>query len=216
MGPFRTLFLDLDDTLYPRSSGLWEALSQRILTYLVQRLGLSEQEAGRLRRSYLETYGTTLKGLITEHRIEPHDYLDFVHDIPVEELLEPDPALAAMLHSLHPQRVVFTNASRRHVDRVTHRLGVDREIDLVIDIEALGYHNKPFPEAYLRAMALSGESSAPACLILDDRIQNLIPAGELGMTTVLVGQDGQHPAADYRIARAADLTRVVPSLIVGG
>jgi putative hydrolase of the HAD superfamily len=213
---FRVLFLDLDDTLYPNSSGLWEAIRGRIRKYMVQRLGLPPGRAEALGAEYLHTYGTTLNGLMADFRVDPHDYLAYVHDVPVEELLRPDPALRAMLESLPQRRVVFTNASRDHVERVLGILGIGDLIDEMVDILALEFHNKPLPDAYRRALLLAGERDPEACVLVDDRVDNLLPATEMGMTTVLVGDHDPGSQIDHRIALITDLPQTVTGLIDSG
>ncbi len=210
---WRTLFLDLDDTLYPGTSGVWQAIGVRIREYMIQRVGIPLDDADRLRGSYLETYGTTLNGLVANFHVDPHDYLDFVHDIPVEEMLNPDPCLRQMLASLPQRKVLFTNASRRHADRVLRRLGIADVIDAIADLFALEMTNKPEVAAYRRVMALAGEPDPTACVIVDDMLRNLIPAGRLGMTTVLVSHDDRHAPVDRRIASIHELTAALPELL---
>jgi putative hydrolase of the HAD superfamily len=210
---FTTIFFDLDDTLYPSSNGLWDAIGERIHAYMVERVGVAPAEADRLRGEYLQRYGTTLNGLIAEHQIDALDYLDYVHDVPLDEHLRPDAALREMLARLPQRRVIFTNSSRDHVRRVLSRLGVADEIDDIVDILRLELVNKPRPEAYERAMSAVGESQPGRCVIVDDLVTNLGPARALGMTTVLVGTPAESEAVDRRIARASDLIRALPELV---
>ncbi len=212
MASFGTLFLDLDDTLYPKRAGIWNLIRRRIDAYMTVRLGLPAQEGRRLRARYYREHGTTLAGLQADFDIDPLDYLAFVHDVPVEAHLRPDPRLRRMLRALKLQRIVFTNASPDHAHRVLHALGIEKDIDAIVDVIALEYQNKPLPQAYLRAMELAGVSEPEACILVDDRVQNLVPAQSMGMKTVLVGQgvgrDGRH----LSIGRVTDLPRVLPSL----
>jgi putative hydrolase of the HAD superfamily len=192
----RTLLLDLDDTLYPAGNGVWEAIGERINQFIVDRLGVSVEEASALRAGYFRDYGTSLNGLRLHHAVEPHDYLAFVHDVPLEAYLAPDPGLRIMLGRLRLRPFIFTNADRRHAGRVLRVLDVADLVGPVIDIEALEWVNKPEPEAYRRALQLSGEPDPAACLVVDDQARNLDPAAALGMRTVLVGgarpTDGRH------------------------
>ncbi len=209
---YRVVFLDLDDTLYPPSSGVWQAIGERIQVFMMDRLGLTYGEATSLRRRYFEDYGTTLNGLWLNHGVDPQDYLAYVHAVPVEELLRPDPALSTMLEQLPQKRVVFTNANRQHADRVLACLDVADKVDAVIDLFALGMTNKPAPEAYERALGLIGEKDPRACVLADDLPRNLVPAKAMGMTTVLVGPAQPNGAADLHIARITELTRALPGL----
>lgn len=90
---FTTLFFDLDDTLYPPSTGLWKAIRERIELFMLQEMSLPDYEIPRLRQFFLETYGTTLRGLQATYSVNADDFLTFVHDLPLEQYLKPDPDL---------------------------------------------------------------------------------------------------------------------------
>jgi len=209
---YRVAFLDLDDTLYPPASGVWNAIGERIQVFMMDRLGLSYDQTTSLRRRYFEQYGTTLNGLWHNHAVDPQEYLSFVHAVPLEEMLHPDPALAGMLHGLRQKRVIFTNANLQHAERVLACLGIAREIDAIVDLFALEMVNKPEPAAYQRAMALAGVEDPAACVLADDLPRNLYPARSMGMTTVLVGPGPADAGADVHIQRITDLVAALPRL----
>jgi len=138
---------------------------------------------------YLHRYGTTLGGLMAEHKIEARDYLTFVHDIPVGEYLEPSPALSAMLDEIPLRRAIYTNATSTYGQRALHALGVADRFERVIGIEEVGLRNKFQREAYEQALALL-DARGPECIMVEDSVGNLQPAKELGLTTVWVREDG--------------------------
>jgi putative hydrolase of the HAD superfamily len=210
---WRVVFFDLDDTLYPPSSGVWDAIGERIQDFVMDRLGLSHEKATQLRRRYFEEYGTTLNGLWRHHAIDPEDYLSYVHAVPLERMIQPDPVLDSMLRGLSQKRIVFTNANLQHAERVLSCLGVTAHIDAIVDLFALKMTNKPEQGAYARALDLAGETDPRACVLADDLPRNLVPARAMGMTTVLVGAAQQDGAADHRIDRITDLTRALPGLV---
>lgn len=209
----RVAFLDLDDTLYPPADGVWDAIGERIQAFIMDRLALTEAEAGAMRRQYFQEFGTTLNGLWRNHGIDPTDYLTFVHDVPLEDMLRPDPTLAAMLRAMPQRRMVFTNASLQHAERVLTCLGIRQEIDAVIDLFALEMVNKPEPAAYRRALSIAGEENPDLCLLVDDMPRNLLPARSMGMTTVLVGPGPADGAADVHIERITDLVGALPGIL---
>ena len=202
------VFLDLDDTLYPRTNGLWRAIGGRILEYMTGRLAMTPAEAEERRADYLDRYGTTLSGLVRHHGVDPLDYLRFVHDLPLEIYLAPDPRLHDLLGGLACRRVIFTNAHREYVERVVERLGVADVVDQIVDVLALQMHHKPEPEAYQLALALTGDPLPARCALVDDRARNLLPAAELGMHTVLIGVD-----RGDGIARAIDSIYDLPAAL---
>jgi len=199
----RYALFDLDNTLYPQDSGLWEAIGERINLYMTERLGLDPLGVTALRESYLAAFGTTLNGLRSEYRIDALEFLAFVHDLPLERYLRADPELDAMLDRLPWTKVILTNADEPHARRVLARLGIDRHFQRIIDIHALEFVNKPDRRAYTRACELIG-ARPDECIFLEDSIRNLVPARELGMRTVLVGS-GPADGIDHGIARLLDL-----------
>ena len=209
---FEVIFIDLDETLYPKSNGLWQCISHRINQFLVERLNMPLEAAHELRQSYLESYGTTLNGLLQNHDIDPLDYLDFVHEIPIESMIKPDPSLRQILNQVTPARFIFTNASQQHAERVLNHLNILDLFKGIIDIITLGYANKPLPESYQKALTIAGNPRPEKCMIIDDRIANLIPAKDFGMTTVLVG-NGQAKAVDYYLPTIHKILEQVPGLI---
>jgi len=90
---FRTLFFDLDATLYPESNGLWLAIRRNIDRYMSEKLDIPKSQITSLREHYYVQYGTTLRGLQIHYGIDAKDYLNFVHALPLHKYLKPDPAL---------------------------------------------------------------------------------------------------------------------------
>jgi len=215
----KLVLFDLDGTLYTRDSGLLQEIGRRIQVWLCDHLGLTWDEAARLRRDYFTRYGTTLNGLIAEGEVDTRDYLTFVHAIPVETYLKPDPALGAMLAALPLRRVIYTNATTEYTWRVLHALGVTDQFERVISIEDTGLRNKLYRDAYERALALLGVEGSE-CIMVEDSARNLEAAKALGMTTVLVENDGSRAttspydaSVDHVVENLSELGQVVQSLL---
>ena len=209
---FSTIFFDLDDTLYPNSTGLWDAIRGRMVSFLEERLGFSPKEVNVIRKKYFETYGTTLRGLQIHHQVDSDEYLAYVHDLPLEQYISPDPDMVAIISSLPQQKWIFTNADALHAQRVLKILGFNNCFQGIIDVRALGFLCKPETDAYLRAMALAGIANATECVLLDDAPRNLHPARQLGFMTVLVGSVDPEPSAYFAIHTPKELPAVVPEL----
>jgi putative hydrolase of the HAD superfamily len=206
----QTILFDLDDTLYPRSAGVLGQVRELILSYMRTHLDLAPDEADALRRHYLHTYGTTMRGLQIHHQIDADEYLDYVHDIPLHQYLQPNLALDRALASLPQRKVVFTNASREHAERVLDTLGVRRHFDRIVDVRDVEFESKPQATAYRRICQLL-DLRPEQCALVEDNVRNLRPAKELGMTTVLVGEGGEADGAvvDYTIARIEEIAEVL-------
>ncbi|MDI7274472.1 MAG: pyrimidine 5'-nucleotidase [Anaerolineae bacterium] len=199
---------DLDDTLYAPESGVLQAIGRRIERYLVERMGMEPEAAARLRAEYRAQYGTTLAGLLANGTADPEDYLAFVHDVPIEQLLRPSAEVKRALAGLPWRRVIVTNSDLRHVERVLAALGIDGLFDRVFDIRVTEYRQKPHPAVYGRVLAELG-AEGPQCLIVDDSLANLLPAKEREMTTVWVGRQASlATGVDYAIPHVVAVAEV--------
>lgn len=204
------LIFDLDETLYPRESGLMQALSQRINLYMIHKMGMQPEQVAALRRQYWEKYGTTSRGLQLLHGIDVEDYMRFVHDLPLHDYVQPSPELATALAALPQRKVIFTNATADHARAVLGVLGVAGHFEAIYDAFFVGNESKPAGGGYrrlLETLKVPGER----CLMVEDTVRNLRPAKALGMVTVLVapllGADLE--GVDFTIDRIADIDQVV-------
>mgnify|MGYP001335169658 CR=1 FL=1 len=181
------ILFDLDETLYPSSNGLMNLIRDRIVEYMVVRLGWSRDEAEERRQRYVSEYGVTLNGLHKLHGVDVGDYMEYVHAVPHSRYIEPNPALDRMLGRLRPSKAIFTNASQSHARRVLSALGVSTShFECIFDFEAAGYCPKPDPEAYRRILTRLG-ARGDQCVLVEDNLRNLYTAKSVfGMTTVLV------------------------------
>src|ERR1700739_3517377 len=91
-----TWVFDLDNTLYPHHLNLWQQVDVRIRDYIVGLLKVTHDEAFRMQKDYYKRYGTTLRGLMKEHGLEPDEFLDIVHQIDYSPLT-PNPTLGAAI-----------------------------------------------------------------------------------------------------------------------
>lgn len=203
--PFSTLFFDLDDTLYPADSGVWAEIRDRIGRYMVERLGLPAKEVPAMRDHLFKTYGTTLRGLEVTMHVDPHDYLAFVHDVPVDRYIQPNPQLRELLQRLPQHKVIFTNADAAHARRVLRVLQLEDCFERIIDILDIQPYCKPMPQAFEIALRLAGASQPQQCVLLDDGPRNLSAARQLGFYTVQVGDLQADSPGHASIARINDL-----------
>jgi putative hydrolase of the HAD superfamily len=210
--PFEYILFDLDETLYPRETGLMQAISQRILLYMTQKVGIPADDALEKKRYYYQHYGTSLKGLIHEYHIDPKDYLHFVHDLNPADFFGPSPPLARMLAEISLPKIIFTNADTPHAERVLHALQVRPYFERIIDIDDIHYKSKPDPFAYQQALSLLNVPGE-CCIMVDDTPRNLIPAKDLAMTTILVDGASKSMAIDYVVPTIFHVGRVLHDLL---
>jgi putative hydrolase of the HAD superfamily len=180
----KTWVFDLDNTLYPHHINLWEQVDTRIRDYIADFLKVGKEEAFRLQKDYYKRYGTSMRGLMTEHGMKPDDFLDFVHQVD-HSPLEPNPALGTAIETLPGRKLILTNGTRRHADAVLARLGLTTHFEDVFDIVAAELEPKPSAPTYDRFLARHGVDPAKSAMF-EDLARNLAVPHTLGMTTVLV------------------------------
>lgn len=184
---FTTLLFDLDDTLYPSSTGLWHAIKDRMNVFMRERLGIPEKDIPILREQYFKMYGTTLRGLQERHHVNKDDFLAFVHDLPLKDYLTPDPVVREVIAALPTRNLIFTNADVNHARRVLTTLQLDDLFETVVDVNAVAPYCKPMPESFAIAMDLADEPDPRKCVMIDDLPRTTRAALNVGMASLLYG-----------------------------
>ncbi|QPF84606.1 pyrimidine 5'-nucleotidase [Bradyrhizobium genosp. L] len=187
-GHVDTWVFDLDNTLYPHHVNLWQQVDARIGEFVSNWLNVTPEEARRIQKDYYLRYGTTMRGMMTEHGVKADDYLAYVHKID-HSPLQPNPAMGAAIAELPGRKLILTNGSVDHVDAVLGRLGIGDHFDGVFDIIAADLEPKPAPQTYQKFLKLHDVDPARAAMF-EDLARNLVVPHELGMVTVLVVPDG--------------------------
>jgi putative hydrolase of the HAD superfamily len=196
----RDWIFDLDNCLYPASAGLFALIDERMGAYVQRLVDCDPVEAKRIQKAHFHAHGTTLAGLMKEHDVDPHDFLQDVHAIPLDRV-SPDPRLATGLARLPGRKFVFTNGDAPYARRVLEAIGVHEHFDDLHDIHASDLRPKPDPHGYALLCERFGIAPEGAVLV-EDMAQNLKPAKALGMTTVWVdngSERGAHLAEDGHI-----------------
>ncbi len=175
---------DLDNTLYPRHSNLFAQIDTRIQTFVQNLLEVSRDDARVIQKTFYREHGTTLRGLMIEHDVDPDDFLEFVHDID-HSPVKPDPALGAAIARLPGRKFIFTNGSRPHAEKVAERLGVSQHFEDIFDIVAADLVPKPERETYERFVNRFDVLPQNAAMF-EDLVRNLKVPKAIGMRTVLI------------------------------
>jgi len=183
-----TWVFDLDNTLYPHHVNLWQQVDTRIGEFVSNWLKVDVTEARRIQKDYYRRYGTTMRGMMTEHGVHADDYLAYVHRID-HSPLEPNPAMGAAIAKLAGRKLILTNGSTDHVDKVLGRLGIGEHFEAVFDIIAADLEPKPAPQTYQKFLDRHAVDPTKAAMF-EDLARNLVVPHRLGMTTVLVVPDG--------------------------
>lgn len=200
---------DLDNTLYPAHTAVMSQVETRMTEFVMQLLDLEREAAFKMQHGYWHQYGTTLNGLMVNHKIAPRDFLDFVHDID-HSVLQPNPVLAGHIEALDGARIIYTNGSVRHAENVLARLGLDHLFEGIFDIAAADYTPKPQRSSFDRFIKRHAVNPARA-VMFEDSARNLETAADMDFATVLVraredtgnghsAGPGEHPEfVDYAV-----------------
>jgi putative hydrolase of the HAD superfamily len=183
---------DLDNTLYPASSALYDVVGERMTAHIVRAVGVDAARALELREHYLHSHGATVIGLAEMHGVDANAFLVDVHDVDYSQLLAPDLELNDLIARIAARKIVFTNGGGGHALNALTALGLQNHFDAVYDIEAVGLAPKPTQRAYERLIEAASIDPANSVFI-EDTLRNLEPAHALGFATVLVG--AVHPGA---------------------
>ena len=184
-----TWVFDLDNTLYPHHVNLWQQVDARIGEFVCACLKFPPEEARMIQKDYYRRYGTTMRGMMTEHGVRADDYLAYVHQID-HSPLEPNPAMGEAIAKLPGRKLILTNGSTDHAGAVLARLGISPAFRGGVR------HHRRRARAEAGAADLSEIPDASTASIraksamFEDLARNLVVPHQLGMTTVLVVPDG--------------------------
>ena len=175
---------DLDNTLYSGNTRVFEQVDKKMTEYISKKLKVDKEEAKKIQKNYFHEYNTTLNGMVKNHKIDAHEFLEFVHDINIE-FLQKDLELAKEIKRLDGIKIIFTNGSRKHALNVTKRLGIDQLFDDIFDIVDCDFIPKPLMEPY-KKLVEKHKIDPKLCVLVEDIARNLKPAYEMGMKTVWI------------------------------
>lgn len=199
---------DLDNTLYPPHARLFDQIERLMVDYVTRELNVTEEKAQLLRRKYWKEYGTTLAGLMHVHDIDPIPYLHEVHQLDLSHL-EDAPDLRNAISALPGRKIIYTNGSRAHGERVSSACGLEGVFDAIYGVEDAGYEPKPEPSAFQKIFTADGIDTNRAAMFEDD-VRNLEVPHQLGMRTVLVGPE---EAAKHIHHQTEDLAGFLAKLV---
>lgn len=187
---WRHVLVDLDDTLYPASSGLREEIVSRMTDYLARVLDTDRDNAARIRQEWSLRYGTTLSGLVRQSSAaQAEEYLRYTHPVEVERFLRRDPELRPALQRVGLPMSILTNSPREHAERILGYLGILDLFGRIYDIRFNELRGKPEPSLYTRVLDDLG-CEAWEVLLVDNRVDYLEGFERLGGGVLLVEEQG--------------------------
>jgi putative hydrolase of the HAD superfamily len=198
-----TWIFDLDNTLYPAECNLFAEVDHRMGDFIARFLEIPYEEARYLQKHYYRQFGTTLNGLMQVHALDPKPFLDYVHDIDLAPVPE-SPGLSAAIARLPGRKLIYTNGTRQHAERVAAKLGVLHHFEDIFDIVDSSYVPKPKREPYDLLLRRHGIEPRAAAMF-EDMPHNLEAPHALGMATVLVRSVYFDHPVQHEIARWQEL-----------
>lgn len=200
---------DLDNTLYPASCDLFALIDARMGSFIQNLVGCDPEQAHAIQKRYFRDHGTTLSGLMALHGTDPHEFLDYVHDIEMDRVTH-DARLVEAIARLPGRKLVFTNGDVKYAQKVLDRIGLGASFEVIHDIHAMDYVPKPAPASYA-AMCARWNIDPTRALFAEDMARNLKPAKDIGMTTLWVNNGSDQAAGqactsfiDYETADLTD------------
>ncbi len=183
---YRYIIFDLDNTLYPKESGLLDQVDQQIDQYIGLKLKIPATKIPGLRREYWKKYGTTLGGMVACHQIDPDEYINYTYNVKVTDFLKPDPLLAQVLSGLKMKKVVFSNSPLNYVEEVLNVLQIRDFFEKVYDIRFCDYLGKPNLSSYYKVL-VDLKAEGRECLFIDDTPVNILGGEAAGIDSILLG-----------------------------
>lgn len=179
-----TWIFDLDNTLYSATSELFSQIDWNITRFVAKFLNIEETAARTIQKDYFRRYGTTMRGLMNLHDVDPQEFLEYVHNIDLSPIAN-DPKLNLALDKIPGRKFIFTNGSTAHAQKVIKKLGIEDYFDAIFDIVDSSYIPKPDPGIYEKLCSKFNIKPSNAVMV-EDMACNLLPAHNMGMTTVWV------------------------------
>ncbi|KAF8102427.1 hypothetical protein N665_0198s0131 [Sinapis alba] len=227
---YECLLFDLDDTLYPLSSGLSEACANNIIEFMVEKLGIDEDGVVELNQILYKKYGTSMAGLkAVGYEFDNDEYHRFVHGRLPYENLRSDPVLRNLLLTLPLRKLVFSNGDEVHVTKALKRLGIEDCFERIISFESLNPKVnetevsiedylpeipvicKPAEIAFEKAFDIA-QLNPHTTLFFDDSIRNIQTGKAMGLHTVLVGKSEKVEGSDHALKSIHNMKEAFPEL----
>ena len=179
-----TWIFDLDNTLYSADSGIFQQVHTLMGKFVSAHLNIDIKKAKELQRKYYRQHGTTLRGLMDNHNVDPDHFLSEVHQLDYS-IVGPNFKLNRELKKLKGRKIIFTNANRQHANDILIRLELTNLFDEIFDIKTANYIPKPESSPY--EQIISEFNIDPITTIMfDDIAKNLVPAKNVGFASVWI------------------------------
>ena len=194
-----TWIFDLDNTLYSADSGIFQQVHKLMGEFISKNLKMDIVEAKKLQSKYYKQHGTTLRGLMDNHGVEPDYFLDEVHKLDYS-IVGPDEILNKELEKIQGRKIIYTNANKKHVVDVLERINLANFFDEIFDIKMANYIPKPEIRPYEQIIDIFNIKPSSSAMF-DDIAKNLVPAKKVGFTPVWVDAGYENFSDDIQASK---------------
>ncbi|WCJ22579.1 Haloacid dehalogenase-like hydrolase (HAD) superfamily protein [Euphorbia peplus] len=222
------LFFDMDDTLYPMSSGLNLACRKNIQDFMLHHLNIEETEVPRMCLDLYREHGTTMAGLkVLGYEFDDDEFHAIAHGRLPYDKLKPDPVLRNLLLTMPQRKIIFTNADKVHAAEVLKRLGMEDCFEGIICFETLnppvndksccsktGILCKPALNAFEAAIRIANVDPRRT-IFFDDSTRNIATGKAAGLHTVIVGSSSLVAGADHALSSIHNIKEAIPEIWEG-
>tara|TARA_Y100000991_G_C21849696_1_gene296088 strand:+ start:55 stop:714 length:660 start_codon:yes stop_codon:yes gene_type:complete len=186
---------DLDNTIYEPETNIFNQIDEKMKTFISEKIFITKDEALILQKKYYKKYGTTLFGLMKHHNIDPNEFLDYVHNIDLENL-KTNPTLHKMIKALPGKKIIYTNGEKKYAKKVLYALGINDLFKDIWDIKSSKFVPKPQIDP-LKNYLFENTFKAENCVYFEDLKKNLLPGHQLGLTTVHISNEASNESDFY-------------------
>ena len=195
-----TWIFDLDNTLYSADSGIFQQVHELMGKFVSNHLNIDIDEAKKIQKNYYKQHGTTLRGMMDNHGVDPDHFLAEVHRLDYS-IVGPNKELNIELKKLEGRKIIYTNANMQHTIDVLERIELSNFFDDIYDIKMANYIPKPEIAPYEQLIKQFNIDAKNAAMF-DDIAKNLVPAKKVGFTSVWIDAGYENFSDDIKASKS--------------
>ena len=194
-----TWIFDLDNTLYSADSGIFQQVHELMGKFVSNHLKIEINEAKKIQKKYYKLHGTTLRGMMDNHGVDPDYFLSEVHKLDYS-IVTSNKELNAQLNKLYGKKIIYTNANMQHTLDVLERIELANFFDEIFDIKMADYIPKPEITPYEQIIK-KYNLKPNSCAMFDDIAKNLVPAKKVGFTSIWIDAGYENFSDDIKSSK---------------
>jgi putative hydrolase of the HAD superfamily len=194
-----TWIFDLDNTLYSADSGIFQQVHTLMGNFVSKHLNIEIKEAKELQKKYYKQHGTTLRGMMDNHGVDPDQFLSEVHKLDYS-IIRPNEKLNIELEKIKGRKIIYTNANLEHANNVLDKLELTHMFKEIFDIKNANYIPKPEITPYDKIIK-NFEIEPSSAIMFDDIAKNLVPAKKVGFTSVWIDAGYENFSDDIKSSK---------------